>query len=179
MQLHKLKIIKLKKTIFKKILLILFIVLVAIQFIHPAKNQSTEMPATHIYNKYATSQDVQQILATACNDCHTNNTNYPWYASIQPVDWWLNDHIKDGKKHFNMSEFGAYSLRKQYHKLEEIDEMIVEDEMPLTSYTLIHTNAKMTEAQKEMLIQWSKNMRDSMENWYPADSLISPKKRKV
>ena len=84
-----------KKTIFKKILLILFIVLVAIQFIHPAKNQSTEMPATHIYNKYATSQDVQQILATACNDCHTNNTNYPWYASIQPVDWWLNDVARD------------------------------------------------------------------------------------
>ena len=91
----------------------------------------------------------------------------------------MSNHVIDGKKHLNFDEFLNYPLHRQYHKLEEIDEMIVEDEMPLTSYTLIHTNAKMTEAQKEMLIQWSKNMRDSMENWYPADSLISPKKRKA
>ena len=176
MQLHKLKIIKLKKTIFKKILLILFIVLVAIQFIHPAKNQSIEMPATHIYNKYATSQDVQQILATACNDCHTNNTNYPWYASIQPVDWWLNDHIKDGKKHFNMSEFGAYSLRKQYHKLEEVVEQIKEKEMPLSSYSWIHGNAKLSAEQQNKIIGWATAIMDTMKATYPLDSLIRKKK---
>ena len=169
---------KIKKVWFRNVGIFLLFVLLCIQFIHPTKNSSDDKKAD-ISATLPVPESIQQILKTSCYDCHSNYTDYPWYSKIQPVDWWLNDHINEGKRELNFSTFSAYRLFRQYHKLEEIDEMIVEDEMPLTSYTLIHTNAKMTEAQKEMLIQWSKNMRDSMENWYPADSLISPKKRKV
>lgn len=160
----------------KKIVSILLLVFIIIQFIHPAKNQSAEIPASHIYNKYATNPATQQVLANACTDCHSNNTNYPWYASIQPVDWWLNDHIKDGKKHFNISEFGNYSLRKQYHKLEEVIEQVKEKEMPLNSYTWMHSNAKLTEAQQNTIIIWATTIMDSMKAKYPLDSLIRKKK---
>ena len=165
------------KSFIKNSLLVLALVLLAIQFIHPEKNTSG-INAQSIEKKFPVNAEISAVLKTACNDCHSNTTVYPWYSKIQPVAWYLSDHVNDGKKHLNFDEFLSYPLYRQYHKLEEIDEMIVEDEMPMTSYTLIHRNAKLTEDQKQMLIQWSKNLRDSMEQWYPADSLISPKKRK-
>ena len=165
------------KNFIKNALIVLVLVLIAIQFIRPEKNTSG-INAQAIEKKFSVNSEISAVLKTACNDCHSNNTVYPWYSKIQPVAWYLSNHVTDGKKHLNFDAFLSYPLYRQYHKLEEIDEVIVEDEMPMTSYTLIHRNAKLTEDQKQMLIQWSKNMRDSMEQWYPADSLISPKKRK-
>ena len=121
--------------IVKKILLILLIILVVIQFIRPAKNQSAEVTANHIYNVYATNENVKTILDKACNDCHSNNTKYPWYANVQPIAWWLNDHIEDGKKHLNFSEYGAYNLRRQYHKMEEVIDEVKEGETKVQQLT--------------------------------------------
>lgn len=162
--------------IVKKILLVLLIILVFIQFIRPAKNQSTEVTANHIYNVYATNENVKTILDKACNDCHSNNTKYPWYANIQPVAWWLNDHIEDGKKHLNFSEYGAYNLRRQYHKMEEVIDEVKEGEMPLSSYTIVHTNAKLTAEEKATLTGWAQSIMDTMKAKYPIDSLVKKKK---
>ena len=164
------------KNLIKKSLVVLAVILVLIQFVPVDKNQSGENKQA-MDKKFVVNAEVSAVLKTACNDCHSNTTVYPWYASMQPVAWYLNEHVEDGKRHLNFDEFLGYRLYKQYHKIEEIDEMLQEDEMPLASYTLIHRNAKLTQDQKDLLIQWSKNMRDSMETWYPADSLISPKKR--
>ncbi len=159
----------------KKILLGLIVLLVIIQFIRPAKNNSN-VQTNHIANKYMMPKEVKEIFAKACDDCHSNNTRYPWYANIQPVAWWLADHVKDGKKHLNFDEFMSYRPYRQYHKLEEIDEVIQEGEMPMTSYTLAHSEAKLDANQKEILINWSKALRDSMSLHYPKDSLEKPKK---
>ena len=89
--------------ILKKILIGLLIVFVAIQFFQPTKNKEANITEQHVYNVYNTPNEVKVILDKACNDCHSNNTKYPWYASIQPAAWWLNDHVQDGKKHLNFS----------------------------------------------------------------------------
>ena len=115
--------------------------------------------------------DIQTILKTSCYDCHSNNTLYPWYASIQPVAWWLNDHIEEGKKEINFNEFAGYSLRRQYKKLGEIIKQLKEDEMPLESYRLIHRNAVLSEPKKLSLSNWAQALRDTMQQKYPADSL--------
>jgi hypothetical protein len=119
--------------------------------------------------------DVHSILKTSCNDCHSNNTVYPWYAEVQPVTWWLNGHIVDGKKHLNLSEFATYSLRKQYHKLEEIDEMVKKGEMPLDSYLWIHKNADLSDGQKLTIANWVTSVMDTMKAHYPIDSLVRKK----
>src|SRR5947209_6859367 len=105
------------KRIFKKILWILLILLIAIQFIRPAKNKSEGLSPNDISTKYPVPDSIKAILKVACNDCHTNNTRYPWYAEIQPVAWWLSNHIKDGKRGLNFSEFTTYRIRKQFHRL--------------------------------------------------------------
>ena len=127
----------------KKILVVLLLALIVIQFIHPKKNKAAGVQANYIGTVYSMPEDLKIILAKACNDCHTNNTNYPWYTHIQPVDWWMNNHVKDGKKHLNFDEYTNRNLRYQYHKMEEIAEQVKENEMPLESYIWMHKNAKL------------------------------------
>lgn len=114
----------------------------------------------------------RQFLKVACNDCHSNNTRYPWYAEIQPVAWWLNGHIVDGKRGLNFSEFTSYRIRKQFRRLDDIDELVKKNAMPLSSYNLIHTDAKLTERQKLTIYNWTATLRDTIKANYPADSLI-------
>jgi hypothetical protein len=163
------------KWIFKRILLVLLIIFVLIQFIRPEKNKSEGISRNDISTFYPVPDSIQTILKVACNDCHSNNTLYPWYAEIQPVTWWLNNHIVDGKKDLNFSEFTKYRIRKQYIKFEQIIELVKENAMPLASYTWIHKDAILSNRQKQAIINWSESIRDSIKAKYPPDSLVRRK----
>lgn len=156
----------------KKVLLFLLFALVVIQFIRPKKNKTEGQQPNYIGNAFAVPEDVKLILAKACNDCHSNNTNYPWYSNFQPVLWWLDKHIKDGKKNLNFDVYTNKSLRYQFHKMEETIEMVKEGEMPLKSYTLAHKDAKLTTEEKTKLTNWANSIMDTMKAKYPIDSLI-------
>ena len=157
-------------------MLILLAALVIIQFIHPKKNKAEGPQPNYIGNTFIVPLDVKKILDKACNDCHSNNSNYPWYANFQPIHWWLEKHIKDGKKELNFDEYTNRNLRYQYHKMEETIEMVKEGEMPLNSYTWTHKDAKLTENEKNKLIGWAESVMDNMKTKYPIDSLVRPKK---
>jgi hypothetical protein len=161
--------------IVKKLLLVLLIAFVVLQAFRPEKNTSGKKE-NDIATQYPVPTEVQQILTKACNDCHSNKTNYPWYAEVQPLGWWLADHVKDGKKHMNFNEFASYRVAKQYHKLEECIDEVKDNAMPLESYTAIHKNAKLTEEEKTVLINWCTMVRDSIKARYPADSLVLKRK---
>lgn len=160
---------------FKKIMLALLVALIIIQFIHPKKNKAEGSQPNYIGNNFTVPTDVKTILNKACNDCHSNNSNYPWYANLQPVHWWMEKHIKDGKKHLNYDEYTNRPLRYQYHKMEETIEMIKEGEMPLNSYTWTHKDAKLSEEEKTKLISWAESVMDNMKSKYPIDSLVRKK----
>lgn len=149
--------------------------LIIIQFIHPKKNKAEGSQPNYIGNNFSVPADVKTILEKACNDCHSNNSNYPWYANLQPVHWWMEKHIKDGKKHLNYDEYTSRPLRYQYHKMEETIEMIKEGEMPLNSYTWTHKDAKLSEEEKTKLISWAESVMDNMKSKYPIDSLVRKK----
>ena len=139
----------------RKVGIVLLVALIIIQFFHPARNSSSQLLATDITAVAAVPVNVQQVLSRACYDCHSNNTRYPWYMNIQPVAWYLAHHITEGKKEINFSEFGSYSHKKQVHKLQEMVNELKEGDMPLSSYTLIHGDAKLSEADKTLLINWA------------------------
>jgi hypothetical protein len=160
----------------KKFFRILFTVLIAafllIQFYpRPEKNNGNTESEQDISKVINTPAPVLAILKTSCYDCHSNQTYYPWYAQIQPVALWLNDHIEEGKKELNFTLFGQYPVSKQYRKLEEIGEMVQEDEMPLVSYTLIHRNAKLDESQKQTLLSWVGSARKYFQNTHSPETL--------
>lgn len=158
----------------KKILLALLVILIVAQFFRPAKNQSEGPQANHIGTKYDIPADVKPILEKACYDCHSNNTKYPWYNNFQPVSGWLALHVKKGKKELNFDEFTNKPPRYQYRKMEEVEEMVKEGEMPLPSYTWTHKDAILTDAEKNGLYAWVRNIRSQMEATYPKESLAKP-----
>ncbi len=160
------------KKILKRTFQILLLVFIVIQFVRPAKNKSDGIGSNDISKIYPVPENVQAILKSSCYDCHSNNTVYPWYANIQPVAWWLNSHIQDGKRQLNFSEFASYRIGKQYKKLDEVNKEVKDDGMPLDSYLWIHKYAKLDDQQKLALANWVTSVRDTIKANYPADSLV-------
>lgn len=158
----------------KKILLAIGVILIVIQFIKPEKNIALGAQPNAISTKYTVPDTVNQLLSVACKDCHSNNTVYPWYSNIQPVAWWLNDHVKEGKRKFNLDEFTTYTLKRQDHKLEELIESQEDHWMPLDSYTWIHRDAALTDAQRKVLVDWANATRKQIQS--NPDFATSPKK---
>ena len=159
----------------KKILVFLLIALVIMQFFRPKKNINLSASSNNIATVYQTPEGVKDLLKVGCNDCHSGNTRYPWYAEVQPVALWLRNHINDGKEEINFDEFATYNLRRQYRKMEEIIKQVKEGEMPLNSYTWIHKDAIFSPEQKQKIISWAEGIRSQMEQKYPKDSLIRKK----
>lgn len=147
----------------KKMAIIGFIIFLLMQCYQPARNIGHEQYFSSNFTEvYRVPKNVETTLRTSCYDCHSNNTNYPWYSYIQPVRSLMENHIKDGKKDLNFNEFGNYSTRKQGSKLEAISKQIKSNEMPLSSYTLIHKNAILSTTQKEEIINWINKTKDSI-----------------
>ncbi len=143
---------------FKKILLGGVVLLVAAQFIGPEKNLSTGVSPNDITLKHAVPAEVKALLTRACYDCHSNQTHYPWYAEVQPFAWWLDRHIKAGKRNLNFSEFTTYPPKRAAKKLNELIDEVEQHEMPLKSYTWAHPEARLTPAEIKSLAAWAENL---------------------
>lgn len=145
--------------IVKKIGLALLVLLIIAQFFGPEKNAGDIASVAAFEAETNPPEDVKLILKNTCYDCHSNHTRYPWYNSITPVNYWLAGHIKDGKKHFNVSKWEGNSVKRKDHKFEELIEEVEEREMPLNSYTWTHGDAKLTDAQIKAVVDWAKQVR--------------------
>jgi len=159
------------KKFFKTIGWIVLIVLVIIQFFHPAKNITPGDQPNAIAKAFPVPPDVKIILHKACMDCHSNNTRYPWYNNIQPVAWWLANHVNDGKKELNFDEYIIKRPRFQYRRMEQTIDLVKKEEMPLDSYTWMHKDAILTQEEKTKLFDWAQSVMDSLKTRYPIDSL--------
>ncbi len=145
-----------KKYFTKRIILrSLLVILIVIQFIRPAKNSGEAFGPKDITNSVNIPEDVKNILIASCYDCHSNYTDHMWYENIQPIGWWIGNHINEGKRELNFSEFHDYSDKHKAHKFEEIGEMVSDDAMPMSSYTWMHGNAKLNDEQKRLVINWA------------------------
>jgi len=157
----------------KKLLLSLLVIFIIIQFFRPEKNVSGDNTYS-IATQYDVPENINIILDKACNDCHSNTTRYPWYSNIQPIAWWMADHVNEGKDELNFSEFTKRKLASQNHKLEEVIETVKDHEMPLPSYTWLgmHKEADLTDEERLAISQWAASQMDSLKKKWPADSLV-------
>ncbi|MDG2432001.1 heme-binding domain-containing protein [Flavobacterium sp.] len=148
--------------ILKIILLILLIVFVGIQFIPTKRNQNDVVPNTDFMLVNKVPKDIKNNLQVSCYDCHSNNTQYPWYSKIQPGAWFMENHIKDGKTELNFSEWDSLSNRRKKSKLKSIISQIEDNKMPLSSYTLIHRNAIFSEAEKQRITTYLTELKSNL-----------------
>jgi uncharacterized protein YxeA len=145
--------------IIKIILLLLLVVFIIAQFFKPERNESSTATFEAFLKETNPPEDVKLILTGTCFDCHSDHTRYPWYDKITPVNYWLADHVEEGKEHFNISKWDDYSTKKKDHKFDELIEMVEEKEMPLESYTYTHSDAKLSDEQIKSVIDWAKEVR--------------------
>lgn len=143
----------------KKILIALLIILIALQFYRPEKNDTKERDVASFEAETKPSPEVLAILENTCYDCHSNKTVYPWYAEVAPFSFWIADHVEEGNEHFNASVWDTYDDKKKDHKLEELIEEVEEGEMPLKEYTWLH-GGSLTEDQKDAVVQWARKARE-------------------
>ena len=144
----------LKKKILKKIVIVLAVIFVGIQFVPTKRNQSTEVLDTDFIRLFNAPDNIKTMLKISCYDCHSNNTIYPWYNKIQPISYFLEGHIDEAKEELNFSKFGSYSKRKQKSKFKSIIKQVKKKEMPLPSYTLIHRDASLSDDQILEFTDW-------------------------
>jgi len=152
----------LKKITIKKIVIVIIGLLLIFQLFRIDKTTKPVDTTTDFISVTQANSEIAPILKTSCYDCHSNQPVYPWYTNIAPLSWWIKNHINEANHHLNFSEWGTYSFKRKNHKLEECYEMIEENEMPISSYTLIHGDAKLSDSQKTLLITWFKNLKDSL-----------------
>jgi hypothetical protein len=134
------------------------VVLVGIQFIPIQRNENKGAIESDFITTYSPPKAVKNILKVACYNCHSNNTEYPWYSYIQPIGWFLKSHIDEGKSELNFSEFNDYSSRMKQLKLKSISNQIEDGEMPLPSYLILHEEAELSKQDKEALISYIKTL---------------------
>jgi hypothetical protein len=136
----------------KKIIFGVLALLLAAQFIRIDKTNPSVDQSKDFITLSKPNAEVELLLKESCYDCHSNTTAYPWYTNVAPVSWWLKHHINEGREHLNFSEWANYTAEQQAHKLEEMEDEIKEGEMPLSSYTITHSNANLSLKQREQLI---------------------------
>ena len=139
----------------KKILIAIISLLVLIQFVRPERNIGVADTANDITHSVTVSPEVKNILEKSCYDCHSNHTEYPWYANVQPIAGWLANHVDEGKDELNFSEFDTFKLKRKIKKLKKVVDEVKKDGMPLNSYLIIHKNAALSQEQKNILIKWA------------------------
>lgn len=143
----------------KKILIALLFFFVAAQAIRPVKNAGSAGGPKDISTVVPVSDTVMDVLKKSCYDCHSNHSNYPWYDRVAPVSWWVNNHINEGKRALNFTEFADYTPDRKAKKLEHIAGTVEKGEMPLDSYLWMHGDARLAAAQKKAVIDWARSSR--------------------
>ncbi len=139
--------------IVKKIALGLLLVLVLLQFWQPERPQLETIAENEIV---FTSTEVAGIVQKACYDCHSNQTDYPFYAYVSPLNHWIQEHVEHGREELNFQEWNTFSDKRKAKKIHEIVEEVEEGKMPLESYSLVHSDAQLSDEERKMLLDYFK-----------------------
>ena len=143
----------------KKLLLLILIVFIGIQFI--PMNVPADVP-TKAEEELKAPENVQAILKRACMDCHSNHTTFPWYSNIAPISIFTKMHVKEGREHMNFSTWEAYDDEKKLKYLQKIPKAI-KSKMPLPSYLLVHKEAVLSDEDKKILTEWANEVAFDLE----------------
>ncbi len=133
-----------------------------LQLLRPSHNQSDIPSPNHIAAAFGVPESVAVVLQRSCYDCHSNNSSYPWYSLVQPVGWWIQTHIDEGRSELNFDEFLRYPPKQQHHLLSECIEEIEGDKMPLPSYTWVHRKAALSPEEKQEFTVWARRVMDQI-----------------
>lgn len=141
----------------KKILIAVAVVLILIQFVRIDKTNPETVLENDFISVNAPPAEIATILKTSCYDCHSNQSVYPWYSNVAPISWFLKNHINEAREHLNFSEWALYGTKDQIHVLKACGKEIENGKMPMSSYLIMHSEAKLSETQQKVLVEYFKS----------------------
>jgi heme-binding protein len=142
-----------------RLIVLIIVIILGIQLYHPAKTNPTSNASASLLSRAQMPADVHAALQRACADCHSNATVWPWYAKVAPISWVVIDDVNEGRRHFNMSEWGNTSAEHQAKKLDDICDEVKDGGMPLKSYTWIHRGTELSPAERASVCAWTQAER--------------------
>jgi cytochrome c len=129
----------------------------ALSFVHPWGNLRSGFPAGGaILAGSNVPDEVRTILARKCGDCHSNNTQWPLYSRIAPTSWLVEHDVHDGREHLNLSSLEQYSIDNRIDLLGKVSSQLRQGKMPLKQYVLLHPEARLSEAERKLIVDWTK-----------------------
>ncbi|MFB9057923.1 heme-binding domain-containing protein [Mariniflexile ostreae] len=143
----------------KRLVFFLIIILLIAQFFNPKKNQGNLKSLEYFYEDTTPPEHVKIILKKNCTNCHSNVTHYPWYSTLTPLNFWIAKHVKEGKNHFNMSNWQGNATKRKAQKFEALIKMFKTKQMPLPPYTWYHNQAKLNDTDIKEVVNWAKLVR--------------------
>jgi Haem-binding domain len=144
------------RTIFRRGVVALALLLAAVQFVGPARSNPVIDPTRALTASTDVPDHVARVFDRACRDCHSNQTRWPWYSHLAPVSWFVIDHVNHGRSHFNYSDWTRYPPDEAARLLQQSCKLVKEQSMPLRSYTMMHRDARLSPTDVEALCAWSK-----------------------
>ena len=142
----------------KHVALIGVVLLLLIQLVQPDRSNPPS-PGPSVQDVLPMSPRIDGLIRSACFDCHSNQTRWPWYSYVAPVSWLVSQDVSEGRRHVNFSEWGSYERRKQIGRLGSIADEVSEGAMPLPSYARMHAEAALSEEDRDSLVAWAEHMR--------------------
>jgi hypothetical protein len=101
--------------------------------------------------------EIAVILERSCYNCHSHETDWPWYSYVAPVSWWVGEHVEHARGDLNFSQWPVLEFEELEHMFHEIDEQIAKGEMPLNSYLILHSEARLSDEEKAALRSWAQS----------------------
>lgn len=131
------------------------VVFVGLQFFNPGLKDPTLIPSHDVSAINAPPAQIAALLHNACYDCHSDQTRWPWYSRLAPVSWWLADHVNEGRRKLNFSEWPHDDPALAAKKWSRVSTKVDYGEMPLRSYTWMHPASRLSKAERDEIIQWA------------------------
>ena len=138
--------------------MVLVTVVVIIQLVPRDHNDKGTKPVNDIAQVISVPENVGIILKRSCYDCHSNHTDYPWYAKLPGAKQLIDSDIAEAKEHLDMSkDFPFSGHASPLEDLEAIDKEVRDGEMPPFRYRFMHPSSKLTGQESKVVSEWVKN----------------------
>ena len=150
------------KKIAKVASIVVGVVFVLIQFFQPSRTNPEIDQSITMQSELNIPAEISALLERGCKDCHSNQTSWPFYSYVAPVSWLVSSDVTEGRKKFNMSEWGKYKLSKKASRLSGIYQAVNDRAMPLPQYILLHPVANFTDAERNQLAAWAQQETEKL-----------------
>jgi hypothetical protein len=149
-------------------------IVVGASLIHPFGPPSGPRSNQTVLRDAKIDPETLAIVQRACQNCHSEQTRWPWYSHVAPVSWLIARDVKEARAHMNLSRWPDYSAAERMLLLSAIGSAVRNHAMPVQRYLLLHPEARLTDNERQQLYRWTRTERTRLRTLQPPAVPASP-----